>query len=125
MLRFIGWTYLIVGILGIMFVGFPALSSGTLAGLATGAGVFFGALLVPALLFALADLVQHTRETRDAVRALVAGSAGLEQMAPPSSGSAWGEAVAAENAARDAREDGARARARRDAGSVGDGSREL
>lgn len=120
MLRFVGARYLILGLLALVIIGIPSLMSMPVAAVSAGIGVLVGALSVPALLFALADMVQHARGTRDAVRALAGISAGPAVQAAEAS-VAWDDAVDTETAAREAR---ARARARHDAGSVGDGSRQ-
>ena len=117
MLKIIAWLLMIPGTIAFIIAVLAVVSDANTFTIALAVGVFIAAFLAPAILFALADIVQYTRETRDAVLDLAVRSTLAAVGAPParSQRSNWAQAV---SDLEDEREAGARARARHDADSL-------
>jgi len=72
MLRIIAWVLLFPGAIAFLIAVIMAYNEPSALTIGVAISIFVAAFLTPTLLFALADLVQYTRETRDAVRSLAA-----------------------------------------------------
>ncbi len=107
MLRFTGYLYLLVGLLGFAGVTALALDSPSPLLIALSISTLMSVLLVPAVLFGLSDIVRFTRETRDAVRDMgrTTDPDSIDELgAEPLSPGDWAAMVASLNEAREADE---------------------
>lgn len=83
MLRLLGIIYLVSGLLVCVPLVMWASTSGNALSLTLALGVFFSALLVPAVLFALADIVRATQETAKTVQGMARAQSEPTWAPPP------------------------------------------
>lgn len=74
MLRLLGTFYMVLGLLGCVLLLFAAANTGDMLMTVLAALGFFSAFLIPAILYALDDIVKATQETARHLREGAAGT---------------------------------------------------
>lgn len=83
MLRLLGTLYMVVGLLGCILLLFAAANTGDLLMTVLAALGFFSAFLIPAILYALDDIVKATQETAKTMQSIARAQSEAGWVPPP------------------------------------------